>query len=120
MSRTTQKGVFVLLKVIKRHKEKRPGGRTELAKLKTNLEWRELKREMIKICHQMKEDIGLILFNTVNYCLNKVTAKTLMKVKHRHEKTLFNLRHTKESFMAKVILCLFVALYIIIHRTICQ
>ena len=78
MSRTTQEGVFVLLKVIKRHKEKRPGGRTELTKLKTNLERRKLKREMIKICHQMKEDIGLILFNAVNYYLGKVTAKNLI------------------------------------------
>ena len=86
-----------------------------------NLERRELKREIIKICYQMKEDISLILANTVvNYCLNKVTGKTLIKVKHRHEKTLANLRHTKKSFMGKLILCLFVALYIIIHHTICQ
>ena len=48
----------------------------------------------------MKEDIGLILFNTVNYYLNKVIAKTLIKVKHRHEKNV----STKERFMAKVIL----------------
>ena len=41
---------------------------------------------MIKICHQMKEDVGLILFNTVNYYLNKVITKTLVKVKHRHGK----------------------------------
>ena len=34
MSTTTQEGVFILLKVIKRHEEKRPEGRTELAKLK--------------------------------------------------------------------------------------
>ena len=33
---------------------------------------------MIKISHQMKEDIGLILFNTINYYLNKVIAKTLI------------------------------------------
>ena len=36
MSRTTQEGVFILLKVIKRrHEKKRPDGRTELTKLKT-------------------------------------------------------------------------------------
>ena len=34
-----------------------------------HLEKQKLKREMIKICHQM---IGLILFNAVNYNLNKV------------------------------------------------
>ena len=34
---------------------------------------------MIKICHQMKEDIGLVLFNTINYYLNKVIVKTLIK-----------------------------------------
>ena len=36
MRRTAQEGVFVLLKVIKRHEEKRPEGLTELTKLKTN------------------------------------------------------------------------------------
>ena len=35
MSKTAQEGVFILLQVIKRHKEKRPEGRTELPKLKT-------------------------------------------------------------------------------------
>ena len=35
-----------------------------------HLERWKLKREMIKICHQMKEDVGLILFNTVNYYLS--------------------------------------------------
>ena len=34
---------------------------------------------MIKICHQMKEDIGLVLSNTINYYLNKVIVKTLIK-----------------------------------------
>ena len=33
---------------------------------------------MIKICHQMKEDIGLVLFNTINYYLNKVIVQTLI------------------------------------------
>ena len=33
---------------------------------------------MIKICHQMKEDIGLALFNTINYYLNKVIVQTLI------------------------------------------
>ena len=37
MSRTTQEGVFIQLKVIKKHEEKRPEGRTELTKLKTNI-----------------------------------------------------------------------------------
>ena len=45
--------------------------------------------------HQMKESIGLILFITVNYYLNKVIAKTLINVKHRHEKKLVNLRQYK-------------------------
>ena len=31
-----------------------------------HLEPQKLKREMIKICHQMNQDIGLILLNTVN------------------------------------------------------
>ena len=35
MRRTAQEGVFILLKVTKRHKEKQPEGRTELTKLKT-------------------------------------------------------------------------------------
>ena len=35
MSKTAQEGVFILLKVTKRHEEKRPEGRTELPKLKT-------------------------------------------------------------------------------------
>ena len=35
MSTTTQGGVFILLKVIKKDKDKRPEGRTELMKLKT-------------------------------------------------------------------------------------
>ena len=37
MSRTTQGGVFILLKVIKRHEEKRPESRTELTKLETTM-----------------------------------------------------------------------------------
>ena len=35
MSTITGESVFILLKVIKRHEDKRPEGRTELAKLKT-------------------------------------------------------------------------------------
>ena len=38
----------------------------------------------------MKEDIGLILLNTVNYYLNKVIDKTLIKVKYYHEKKFIN------------------------------
>ena len=34
MSKTTQEGIFIPLKVIKRHEEKRSEGRTELPKLK--------------------------------------------------------------------------------------
>ena len=78
---------------------------------------RKLKREMIKICHQNEKDIGLILFNTVNYYLNKVVPKTLIKVKHRHEKKLVNLRQHKRKLMTKVILCFFAALCMIIHCT---
>lgn len=44
----------------------------------------------------------LILFNTVNYYLNKVVTKTLVKVKHRHGKKLVSLRQHKKNFMAKV------------------
>ena len=36
MSKTTQENVLILLKVIKRHEEKRPEGIMELKKLKTN------------------------------------------------------------------------------------
>ena len=36
MSTTTQGDIFILLKVIKRHEEKRPEDRTELSKLKTS------------------------------------------------------------------------------------
>ena len=35
VSTTTQEGVFILPKVIKKHEDKRSGGRTELTKLKT-------------------------------------------------------------------------------------
>ena len=76
----------------------------------------------------MKEDIGLILFNTINYYLNKVIAKTLinplsanftkwsktlkqvvfghfvgqaLKVKHCHEKKLVNLRQHKRKLYGK-------------------
>ena len=35
MSRTTQEGVLALLKIVKRHEEKQPEGRTALTKLKT-------------------------------------------------------------------------------------
>ena len=52
---------------------------------------------MINICHQMKEHIGLILYNTVNYYLNKVINKTLIKGKHRHEKKLANLHQHKRK-----------------------
>ena len=45
----------------------------------------------------MKEDIGLILFNTVNYYLNNVIAKTLIKVKHCHEKKLVTLVQQKRN-----------------------
>ena len=62
-----------------------------------HLEREKLEREMIKICHQMKEDIDLILFKTVNYYLNKVVAKTLIKLKRRHEKKLVNLRQHKRK-----------------------
>ena len=34
--------------------------------MERELEQQKLKREMIKIRHQMKEDIGLVLFNTIN------------------------------------------------------
>ena len=37
MSKTAQEGVFILLKVIKRHKEKRREGRKDLPKLKTKV-----------------------------------------------------------------------------------
>ena len=60
----------------------------------------------------MKEDIALILFNTVNYHLNKVIGKTLNKVKIVMRKSSLIYVSIKESFVAKVILCLFVALYI--------
>ena len=36
MSKTTQENVLILLKVFKRHEEKRPEGIMELKKLKTN------------------------------------------------------------------------------------
>ena len=85
-----------------------------------HLERRKLKREMIKICHQMKEDIGLILFHTVNYYLNKVIAKTLIKVKHRHEKKFVNLRPHKRKLYGESNTLFIRRLYIIIHRTICQ
>ena len=45
-----------------------------------HLEWQKLKQEMIKIRHHAKEDLGLRLFNTVNYYLNRIVAKTLIKV----------------------------------------
>ena len=35
MNKTTQEGVFILLKEIKRQEEKRPEGHTELTKFKT-------------------------------------------------------------------------------------
>ena len=37
MSKTAQEGVFILLKVIKRHKEKQREGRKDLPKLKTKV-----------------------------------------------------------------------------------
>ena len=37
MSTITRESGFILLKVIKRHEDKRPEGRTELAKLKARL-----------------------------------------------------------------------------------
>ena len=37
VSRTAQEGIFILLEVIKRHKEKPPESRTELTKLKTRI-----------------------------------------------------------------------------------
>ena len=43
MSRTAQEGVFILLKVIKEHEEKRPEGRTELPKLKTIISVNDLR-----------------------------------------------------------------------------
>ena len=49
----------------------------------------------------MKEDIGFLLFNIVNYYLNKVIAKTLIKGKHRHEKKLVNLRQHKRKLYGK-------------------
>ena len=39
----------------------------------------------------------LELFNTVNYYLNNVIAKTLIKVKHRHEKKLVTLVQQKRN-----------------------
>ena len=35
MSKTPQEGLFILIKVIKRHEEKRPEGHIELTKLRT-------------------------------------------------------------------------------------
>ena len=53
----------------------------------------------------MKEDVGLILFNTVNYYLNKVITKTLVKVKYRHGKKLVSLRqHKKKALWRKYIM----------------
>ena len=69
----------------------------------------------------MKEDIALILFNTVNYYLNKVIAKTLNKVKHRHEKKLVNLRQHKRKLCGESnTLFIRSTVHIIFHRTICQ
>ena len=80
--------------------------------MKAELQSKHLER-------QIKVVIGVILFNTVNYYLNKVIDKILINVKRSHKKKLVNLSIT-ESFMAKEILCLFVALYINIYRILCQ
>ena len=66
-----------------------------------DLQWEKLKPDMIKVCHQMKKVIRLMLFNTVNYYLNKVIAKTVIKVKYRNEKKLFNSRQHKRNLYGK-------------------
>ena len=54
MSRTTQEGVFILLKVVKRHEEKRPEGRTELTKLKTRKTFQHVKCTRNSTCKKFQ------------------------------------------------------------------
>ena len=61
--------------------------------MKAELQSKHLER-------QIKVGIGVILFNTMNYYLNKAIDKILINVKRSHEKKLINLRITG-SFMAK-------------------
>ena len=70
--------------------------------MKAELQSKHLER-------QIKVGIGVIKF----------WFKILINIKRSHEKKLVNLSIT-ESFMAKEILCLFVALYINIYRILCQ
>ena len=54
MTRTAQDGIFILLKVIKRHEEKRSEGRTELTKLKTMISCVYILLYSIKCIHNVE------------------------------------------------------------------
>ena len=61
MSRTTQEVVFILLKVVKMHEEKRPEGLTELTKLKT-------------IISKLKDQYHNVICNDMILPLNAIIA----------------------------------------------
>ena len=55
----------------------------------------------LKLCPQIKVVIGLVLFNAVNYCFNKVIFKFSFNVKHLHEKKLVDLHQDKRKLYGK-------------------
>ena len=89
MSRTAQEVVFTLLKVIKRHEEKRPEGRTELPKLKTTI---------AKSLHTNKTNGGEIPFQILrNADFSFEELKNRLNQKICNDKFLDTMKHADVS-----------------------
>ena len=53
---------------------------------------RKLKKEIKKICLELKRNLGLIILNTVLHQISVAVKSRLKNISKRHENKLFNLR----------------------------
>ena len=63
---------------------------TELEK--KHLEKRKLKKEIKKICIELKMNLSLIILNTVLHQIRVAVKSRLKNISKRHENKLFNMR----------------------------
>ena len=59
-------------------------------------EKRKLKKEIKKICIELKRNLGLIILNTVLHQISVAVKSRLKNISKRHEHKLFNLRKQQQ------------------------
>ena len=57
---------------------------------------RKLKKEIKKICLELKRNLGLIILNTVLHQISVAVKSRLKNISKRHENKLFNLRKQQQ------------------------